>query len=288
MKTPGFNGPGLDRLIFISVKKFLKDNMLTYASALAYQILFSIFPFFIFLLALISTLHLPDFVFWLRQQAQMLLPQPVMEPVSAVLDQLRQPQGGLLSEGATVALWTASAGVRATMQAFNVAYGVQETRPAWKLYLLSIIYTLSVAALLILSAALLLIGPRAMQWVVGHVGFEPFLVTVWIWLRWPAALMLLSLSAALVYYSAPAAQPRFRFITPGAVLSVLLWVIASIGFDFYVRNFTDYSAMYESIGSVVALMFYFFISSAVLLFGAEINATVEHFASGEMFHPENE
>jgi membrane protein len=288
MKTLGFSGLGLGRLIFISGKEFFKDNMPTYASALAYQILFSLFPFFIFLLALISTLHLPDFVSWLRQQAQMLLPQPAMEPVSGVLDQLHQPQGGLLSAGAIVALWTASAGVRATMQAFNVAYGVQETRPAWKLYPLSIVYTIAVAALLILSAALLLIGPQAMQWIAEHIGFEQFFVTLWIWLRWPAALMLLSLSAALVYYSAPAAQPRFRFITPGAVLSVLLWVVASIGFDFYMRNFADYSAMYGSIGSVVALMFYFFISSAVLLFGAEINATIEQFASSENLIRKNE
>jgi membrane protein len=150
MKIPGLRGLHAGRLLADAVKAFIDDDMLTYASALAYQILFSLFPFFIFLLALISTLHLPDFIFWMRQQAQMLLPEAAMASVTGVLEQLRQPRGGLLSAGAIVALWTASAGVRATMNAFNVAYGVQETRPVWVRYPLSIFYKLAVAALLIL------------------------------------------------------------------------------------------------------------------------------------------
>jgi membrane protein len=285
MKIPGLRGLHAGRLLADAVKAFIDDDMLTYASALAYQILFSLFPFFIFLLALISTLHLPDFIFWMRQQAQMLLPEAAMASVTGVLEQLRQPRGGLLSAGAIVALWTASAGVRATMNAFNVAYGVQETRPVWVRYPLSIFYTLAVAALLILSAALLLIGPRAMQWMANYLGFEQFFVTAWTWLRWPAAIVLLSLSAALIYYSAPAAQPKFPLVTPGAVVSVLLWIVASIVFNYYALNFADYGAMYGSIGSVVALMFYFFISSAVLLFGAEVNAVIERHARAATHDP---
>jgi membrane protein len=278
MNIPGLRGLYLHRLVIASVKTFFKNDMPTYASALAYQAIFSLFPFFVFVLALIGTLHLPDLIDWLRQQAQLFLPQQAMDQVNGVLNQLRQPQGGLLSAGAIVALWTASAGVRATMNAFNVAYGVTETRPLWKLYLLSMVYTIAVAALLILSAALLLIGPRAMQWFANQIGFEQLLVTLWTWLRWPTALVLLSLSAALVYYAAPAAQPRFRFITPGAVLSVTIWIAASVGFDYYVRNFGDYNATYGPISSVIVLLLYFYVSSAVLLFGAEINATIERHA----------
>jgi membrane protein len=278
MKIPGLRGLSLSKLIVSSLKNFLEDDMPTYASALAYQALFSLFPFFIFLLALIGTLHLPNFIFWLQQQAQMLMPQQANEQINGVLDQLRQPRGGLLSTGAIVALWTASAGVRATMYAFNAAYGVKESRPVWKLYSLSVFYTIVVAALLILSAVLMLVGPRAMQWLSSQVGFEQVFVNLWTWLRWPVALFLLSLSAALVYYAAPAAQPRFRFITPGAVLSVVIWIAASLGFDYYVRNFADYASMYGSVGSVVILLLYFYISSAVLLFGAEINAAIERHA----------
>ncbi|WP_194722757.1 YihY/virulence factor BrkB family protein [Noviherbaspirillum malthae] len=278
MNIPGLRGLSIGKLFVTSFKEFIGDDMPTQAAALAYHILFSLFPFFIFLIALISTLHLPDFIDWLRQQAEFLLPGQAMDQVNVVLNELREPQGGLLSVGAVVALWTASAAARATMNAFNAAYGIRENRPIWLLYPLSILYTMAIAALLILSAALLLIGPQAMQWLSDQIGFEQFFVTLWTWLRWPVILLLLSLSAALVYYSAPAAQPRFPFITPGAVLAVLIWILASLGFDYYVRNFADYSATYGSVGSVIVLLLYFYISAAVLLFGAEINACIERHA----------
>lgn len=278
MNIPGLRGLGPLALIKKSIKAFGEDDMSTYAAALAYQILFSLFPFFIFLIALISTLHLPDFMMWLREQAQMFLPQQAMEQVNTVLEQLQQPRGGLLSVGAIVALWTASAGARATMNALNVAYDIKESRPTWKVYLLSIFYTLAVTAMLIGSAALLLVGPQAMEWLASQIGFQQFFVTLWTWLRWPVALILLCLSVALVYYSAPDAQQKFRFITPGAILSVIVWVLASIGFNYYVNNFADYNATYGSIGAVILLLLYFYISSSVLLFGAEINAVIEHHA----------
>lgn len=278
MNIPGLRGLTPLAIIKKSVRAFGEHDMSTYASALAYQILFSLFPFFIFLIALVSTLHLPDFMTWLRQQAEMFMPEQAMNQVNAVLNQLQEPQGGLLSVGAIIALWTASAGAREAMNALNVAYGVKEGRPAWKVYLLSIFYTLAVAAMLIGSAALLLVGPQAMEWLSYQIGFESFFVTLWAWARWPIALLLLSLSVAIVYYSAPDAQQSFRFITPGAVLSVVVWILASIAFDFYVSNFGNYNAMYGSIGAVIVLLLYFYISSAVLLFGAELNAVIEHHA----------
>jgi membrane protein len=274
MNIPGLKGIGLGTVLLSAAKNFARNDMATYACALAYQLLFSLFPFFIFLIALVGTLHLPDFMAWLRAQAGMLLPQQAMAAVNQVLEQLQQPPGGLMSAGAIIALWTASAGVRATMNAFNVAYGLRESRPPWRLYALSVLYTLAVAALLIASAALLLIGPRAIAWLGAQIGFGQVLVTLWTWMRWPLAVALLILCAGLVYYSAPAAQPKFPFVTPGAVVAVLTWVLASIGFDYYVSTFADYNASYGSMGSAVLLLLYFYISAAVLLYGAEINAYV--------------
>jgi membrane protein len=276
MKIPGLRGMGPGKLAMESIKRFSEHDLFTYAAALAYQILFSLFPFFLFLVALVSTLHIPNFIQWLRQQAEMVIPQQGMDQVNNVLDSLQQPQGGLLSIGAIVALWTASAGARAAMNALNAAYGVKEGRPTWKVYLLSLLYTLAVAALLLGSAALLLIGPQAMEWIAHQIGFEQFFVTLWAWLRWPVAFALLSLSVAVIYYSAPDAQQQFRFITPGAILAVIVWILASLAFDYYVSHFGNYNAMYGSVGAIIILLLYFYISSAVLLFGAEINAVIEH------------
>ncbi|WP_420473818.1 YihY/virulence factor BrkB family protein [Noviherbaspirillum sp. ST9] len=254
---------------------FLDDDMTTYASALAYQVFFSIFPFIIFLIALLGFLRLEDFFDWLRQHSQMMLPPEASEQVNKVIADLQKEQGGLLSIGVIVALWSASAAIRATMNALNVAYDVRESRPAWKLYPLSLIYTVGLAAMMIAAAALLTIGPQVVQWVAQQVGLEQIFVTLWAWLRWPAALFILTLAVAIIYYVAPNVKQKFRFISPGALLAVAVWVAASLGFKLYVVNFADYNATYGSIGAIIILLLYFFISSAVLLFGAEINATIE-------------
>ena len=214
----GLRGLGPMKLIKDSVRDFFADDMTTYASALSYQIFFSLFPFIIFLIALLGFLQLSNFFDWLRMHAQMVLPEQAMQQVNPVIDDLQQPKGGLLSFGVIVALWTASSAVRATMHALNVAYDVQEGRPAWKLYPLSILYTLGIAGMLIVASALLIIGPQAMQWLAYQVGMEQLFVNLWTWLRWPVALLLLMLAVAVIYYVAPDVEQDFRFITPGSVL----------------------------------------------------------------------
>lgn len=276
MRIPGLRGLSLWKVIKDAVRDFLEDDMTTYASALSYQVLFSLFPFIIFLIALLGFFQLSSFFDWLRQNAEMMLPQQAMEPVNQVINDLQKQQGGLLSFGVIFALWTASAAIRAIMNALNVAYDVKEGRPAWKLYPLSLLYTVGVAVMLILAAVFLIVGPQAVQWLTHQIGLEQVFVTLWAWLRWPAALILLTLAVAVIYYSAPDVQQKFRFITPGATLAVIVWVLATVGFNYYVTNFADYNATYGSIGAIIVLLLYFFISAAVLLFGAEINAVIEH------------
>ncbi len=252
--------------------------MSTYAAALAYQVFFSFFPFLIFLIALLGFLNLSDFFDWLRARAQVMFPQQAMQQIDQVITELKQPQGGLLSAGALVALWTASGGIRATMAALNAAYKVKEGRPAWKRIPLSVLYTIGVAAMMIAAAAFFVIGPQAMQWLASRIGLEQIFVTLWVWLRWPVVLFLFTLALAVVYYVTPDVEQEFRFITPGATLAVIVWVGASLAFNFYVRNFADYNATYGSVGAVIVLLLYLYISAAVLLFGAEINAVIEHHA----------
>jgi membrane protein len=281
MQLPGFHGMGLLEVVRKSVSDFIDDDMSTYASALAYQVLFSIFPFIIFLIALLGFFHLPQFFDWLREQGEYFLPEQATQPVNAVIVELQRQSGGLLSVGVLLALWSASAAVRATMNALNVAYDVEEGRPAWKLYPLSIIYTIGIAAMLILAAALMVVGPQAMQWLAQKFGVENIFVTLWTWLRLPIALGLMMLVVAVIYYVAPNVKQRFRVITPGAVVAVVVWAAISIAFDLYVKNFSNYSAMYGSIGAIIVLLLYFFISAAVLLLGAEVNAVIDgHGAKG--------
>ena len=258
-----------------AVKDFDDDAMTTYAAALAYRVLFALFPFLIFMVALLGFLDQPQLFDWMRDQAARVLPGQAMDQVNRVIEELQRPRGGLLSVGIALALWSASTGVLSLMEALNVAYDVAERRPAWKRIPLAVLYTAGLAALLISAAGLMVLGPRLAGWLAQRAGIEQVFVTIWTWLRWPVAVVLLMLAVSLVYYVAPNVQHRFRLVSPGAILSVAMWIAASVAFGYYVQGFADYSATYGSLGAVVILLFYFYLSAVVLLFGAEINATIE-------------
>nr|MDP9476925.1 YihY/virulence factor BrkB family protein [Actinomycetota bacterium] len=157
------------------------------------------------------------------------------------------------------------------MHALNVAYDVED-RPAWKKIPLSVLYTLVLATLLIAAAGLMFMGPKLVQPLLQPLGLGQIFLTIWTYARIPVAVLLLMLAVALIYWFFPNVSQPFRFITPGAVIAVIVWILASLGFSFYVSNFSSYSATYGALASVVVLLLYFFISAAILLLGAEINA----------------
>lgn len=269
-------GVGGFELLKRTVKAFSENDMTTYASALAYRAIFSLFPFLLFLIAMLGVLDLQEFFAWLREQVSLVLPPDALELVNPVIDQMQHQESGLLSVGILVALWSASIGVRSLMNAMNKAYGVEEGRPAWKLMLLSVLYTIGLAVILLLMAGLMIVGPQVIEWLASQVGLKDIVVILWTWLRWPVVVFLMMLVVAVLYYVTPDVEQEFRFITPGSVLAVIVWIAASMGFGLYVSNFGNYDATYGSIGAVIVLLLFFYISAAVLLFGAEMNAVIEH------------
>ncbi|PTQ67385.1 YihY/virulence factor BrkB family protein [Pseudomonas sp. GV071] len=278
MFLPDLRGVSFTEIIKCTVVDFFDDELPTYASALAFQLFFSLFPFLLFLIAIISVLDIEPFFEWLRQQAELVLPQAAMELVNPAITNLQTQKAGLFSFGILVALWTASAAVRSTMQAMNQVYGVEEGRPAWKRIPLSVIYIIGVAVLLLVAAGLMVVGPQAMNWLAHQLGIEQIVVVLWNWLRWPVAVLMLVAVVAAVYYLAPDVKQEFRFITPGSIVAVVGWIAASLGFGYYAQNFANYNATYGSIGAIIIFLFYLYLSSAVLLFGAELNAVIEHHA----------
>lgn len=261
-----------------TAKDFIDDELPTYASALAFQLFFSLFPFLLFLIALIAVLDAQPVFDWLHQQAELVLPSDALGLVDPVIGQLQTQKSGLFSLGIVLALWTSSAAVRSTMTAMNRAYGVEDGRPAWKRIPLSVLYTVLIAGAMLLVATLMVVGPQAMNWLAEQIGLEQTVVLVWSLIRWPLAVLMLILVIAGVYYLAPDVKQEFRFITPGSVLAVVVWIAASLGFGFYAQNFANYNATYGSIGAIIVFLLYLYISSAVLLLGAELNAVIEHHA----------
>jgi membrane protein len=275
MAMGSFNGRGIASVLLRAMREFSEDAMSIYAAALAYRALFALFPFLIFLVALVAFLDVPQLFTWMQAQAALVVPSESMAQVNQVIAELRNPRGGLLSVGILLALWSASSGVMSAMEALNVAYDVPERRPIWQRIPLAVLFTIGIAALLLSAAALMVLGPEAAGWVAARLGLEQIFVEVWSWARWPLAALLLMLVVSLAYYAGPNVRARFRFITPGAILAVLIWLAASAGFGYYVQNFAHYDATYGSLGAIVILLFYFYLSAAVLLFGAEVNAVLQ-------------
>lgn len=258
-----------------SIKEFMNDDMNTYAAALTYRLLLAIFPFLIFILTLLGALGLENLFDWMLDQARGAFSADLYRQFETIIQQVQGgANGGLMSFGLIIAVWSAASGVRSVMHALNIAYDVEEERAIWKKYLMSVVYTFGLAVILIAAVGLMFMGPQSMTWLADQIGLGSVFVTLWTWLRIPIAISLMILAVALIYYFFPNVDQPFIIVSPGSVIAVVGWLIATAGFSFYLSNFADYNATYGSLAGVVILLFYFFISSAVLLLGAEVNAVI--------------
>lgn len=279
MRIPGLRGASSRSLLKRTISQFLVHDMQTHARAVTYQVLFSLFPFIIFFIALLGFFDLSNLFDWLRRRSEVFFLMQTAPQMNVILDQLQQRRHGMLSFGVGFSLWASSSAMRSMMKALNVVYGVKEGRPAWKRYAVSVVTTLVVGTTLAMAVTLLLVRPTAMQALFQHFGVDPVFAALWSWwLRWPAIVLLLTATVTVVYWAAPDVEQRFQFVTPGAFLAVLVWGVASIAFGYYVRNVSNFDQVYGSVGTVIVLLLYFFISAFILLFGAELNAAVEFYA----------
>jgi membrane protein len=161
------------------------------------------------------------------------------------------------------------------MNALNRAYDVQETRPFWKVRGIAILMMLGLSALILIGVLLLVAGPSIGKTLAEILTLGDEFMFVWNIVRWPAALLFMIVTVALLFYFAPDANQPFRWITPGGVVGILLWVLASVAFNLYLgSDFNTYNKIYGSIGTVIILLLYLYISSLTILFGATLNATL--------------
>jgi membrane protein len=173
-------------------------------------------------------------------------------------------------------IYSASRGVDAVRKALNLAYDVKESRPFWKTELIAYGMTVGGAVLLLVGIAALVAGGEAGLWVSRHIGLADEYVFVWRWLRWPVTAFVIMLAAAWAYYLLPDVDQDFKFITPGSVIGTLVWLATTWGFNEYVAHFGNYNVTYGSIGSVIVLLTWFYITGFVFLLGGETNAILEH------------
>jgi len=259
-----------------------KDELLGRAAQLSYYALLALFPALIFLTALMGLFSVQSFMPELMSYLRNVLPADALSMVQRFLTQVAEGSGAnILSLGALGALWASSSGVTAIMDALNVVFGVKEDRrPFWRVRLTAIVLTTGLAGFVIMSLALVLYGPTIGRWIADLMGFD--VVFTWIWnvLQWPIIATLMLIVVAAIYHICPDRRhKRWRWVTPGSVFAVLMWLLVSLGFKAYVDNFGDYNKVYGSIAGVIVLMLWFYWSGMVLLLGGEINAEIEKAAA---------
>jgi len=268
---------GWRELLNRMASEVLADNCLGLAAQLAYYFFLALFPALLFITAIISFIPVAGLLDAITGMLARVAPGEVLSIVQdQILKIAHEKNGGLLTIGMLGTIWSTSSGVTAIIDTLNQAYDIQESRPWWKVRLLALGLTLGLALFIVVSFALVLVGPTLAEKVAVWLHMGPAFAWTWKIVQWPVVFSLVTFAMAMIYYYAPDAEQEWIWITPGSILATLLWLLISLGFKFYVVNFTSYNATYGAIGGVIVLMLWFYVSGLAVLIGAELNAEIEH------------
>jgi membrane protein len=269
-------------------REFRADNLTDLAAALTYYGVLAIFPMLIVLVSILGLIG-HSATQPLIENLGKVAPGPAKQIFTSAIRNIQASQGTagiVFIVGLAVALWSASGYVAAFMRASNIIWDVQEGRPIWKTIPVRVGVTLVTVVLLTVSAAAVVLTGALAKRVGSLIGVGRSAVTVWDIAKWPVLLLIIALILAILYYAAPnVRQPGFRWVTPGGVLAVVLWVLASAAFALYVANFSSYNKTYGALSSVVVFLVWLWISNTVILLGAELNAEIERGRQIEGGHP---
>jgi len=263
--------------------------VLTYGSALAYSFLLAGFPLLLFLVSLLGMFaargtQLRNLLFTAMAQ---FVPPSASDLITKTLNEItRGSGGGKITIGIVLGLLSASAGMSAMIGGLNAAYDIRDSRPWWRVRAIALALTIAVTVLITLALVIVFFGGQAADHFKNTGSLGPIGVTAWKVLQWPAALFFVSFAFAMIYYYGPDLhEQHWYWITPGSVIGVLLWLVASFGIRAYLHFFNSYNKTYGSLGAVIILMLWFYVTGLAFLVGGEINAEIEH-AAAHRGHPE--
>lgn len=279
MKLKNINSFFIIDFIRELIIKYQKDNVSGIGAQLSYYLILSIFPFLIFLLNVLSFTPVADME--LLHSVTNVLPKEVQSIMVHIIDEtIKNSSQTLLSIGAITGIWTASRGVLALIDAINKAYDVEENRSFIELRILSIFFTIILVFLIAFVLVSMVFGQVIGKRLFMHLGLEHTFLTFWYHFRIVLALGAMIITFALFYKFSPSIRNKsninIRFIDslPGAIFTSLGWVITSIAFSFYVNNFGNYSNTYGSLGAIMIMLIWLYMSSIIIVLGGQINAVL--------------
>jgi membrane protein len=272
-----------------SFREVVDDKLTDWAAALTYYSILSLFPAVVVLISLVGLVG-ESVTRTLTDNLRRLAPGPAREVLMNVVQELAGKSslaGPVAIIGLVSAVWASSGYIGGFIRASNSIYGVEEGRPIWKTIPLRLVLTLTMVILLAVTVLGVVVTGGVARWLGNALGLGSVAVTVWEIGKWPVLAVLVSLAIALLYWASPnVRQPGFRWLTPGSILAVLVWVAASLGFAFYVSNFASYNKVYGSLAGVVVFLVWLWISNLAVLFGAEFDAELIREREMEEGHPE--
>jgi len=261
------------------MREFSEDQCTDQAAGLTYYAVLAIFPAMLALLSLASVVMDKDkIVTAIEDVLRPLVSEQTLDTFTPVLESLSRSQGAGLTLiiGVVGALWSASGYVGAFGRAMNRVYEIDEGRPFWKLRPLMLLITLVAVVLSALVLVMLVVSGPLAESIGNSIGLGSAAVTAWQIAKWPVLLVMVMIVVAVLYYATPnVKQPKFKWISVGAAIAILIWVLASVAFAFYVANFGNYNKTYGSLAGVIVALLWLWITNLALLLGAEIDSELE-------------
>ncbi|HHY21989.1 MAG TPA: YihY/virulence factor BrkB family protein [Bacilli bacterium] len=252
-----------------------KDPINDWAATLAFYFMLSIFPLLIFILALIP--YLPINTAYLHTFISDFAPAAIGELfTTTILEVIEEPKGGLLSFGILASIWSASNGINAFTRALNRAYAIEETRSFFYVRFMSIVMTLGMVLVIVITLLLPVFGNIILETLTSIFGLSTATVMLFNKLRWIVGIAIMTTVLLFIYYLAPNKRLPIPHVTIGAVTATISWQLISLGFSAYISNFSNYSTTYGSLGGIIILMLWFFLSGVILVLGGEVIASIDH------------
>jgi membrane protein len=262
------------------IKSISEDYLSGHAAELAYYFFLALFPLLLFLISLLGYFAAAGTQVRtsLMNMLARAVPPSAWQIVQKTLTEVIQSRGaGKVIFGLLAALWSASSGMSAVMTTLNVAYHVKETRSFIRQKVTSVGLTIGASVLVLCALVLMLYGGKLADLIAAHTGLGVVFVYTWKIVQWPLLLFAMFLSFALVYYFAPnLEEPHWSWISPGAAAGLVIWLAASFALRVYLHFFNSYSATYGSLGAVIILMLWLYLSGFALLLGGEVNSAIAH------------
>jgi membrane protein len=274
--VPGFDGLPLYFVASFFFRGLWQGSINTRASALSFKFFLALFPAIIFFFTLIPYIPIEGFQDTLLNIFRNILPKESYSMVMGTLeDIIKREHGGLLSIGFLAALYFSTSGINGIMDAFNDSIHISETRSFLKQKLIAAIMVLIISVLLIIAITLIIAGSGLMDYLVKkHFLESGFTIYILIVAKWIIIIALFFFVISFLYYLAPAQHERYRFVSAGSTLATLLFILTSIGFNYYITRFSQYNKLYGSIGTLIIILMWIYINAIVLLIGYELNVSI--------------